>query len=503
MKKNYLLPLWALLIIMVGVFQGCHRHNHYNHHEEGSFEKNHGQVPHTTVYDGNSAATLHDGLVQLHKVVPTDVVVGVPYVSEFHLTALDDASNIIVTDTLPAGVTFDSATPDARLEGGNVVWTIPHLMKGESVTLSGVYRANKDGDLHNCVALSSLPFGCLVSTAGSPALEITKSGPARAVLGEEITYDVTVINSGTSTVQNAVMSDPVPNGLSHASGKNMLTFELGEIDPEMSKTVPVTFKTLRTGIVTNIASATADNVGVVQASASTEIIEYLLNVVKTGPETAFVGKTADYKVLITNPGSEDLKNIVVVDRVPGDLTIVSSSGGSVSGREVRWDVPSLNAGETKTFTVTLQAHRAGTFCNSVDVSTSEGMFKSAEACTDWKGYPALLIEVVDTEDPLLVGGTTTYRIRVLNQGTAADENLHLVGSFSSNMKPLSASGATEGTVSGQSVSFQPYSVLKAKEEVQYFIQAQAVSVGDARFKIEMRSDVLTSPVTEEESTQVY
>lgn len=66
-----------------------------------------------------------------------------------------------------------------------------------------------------------------------------------------------------------------------------------------------------------------------------------------------------------------------------------------------------------------------------------------------------------------------------------------------------ASGATRGTVSGQTVTFAPCAVLPAREVITYTVKARAVRTGDARFKVQMTSALLTTPVTEEESTQVY
>ena len=54
-----------------------------------------------------------------------------------------------------------------------------------------------------------------------------------------------------------------------------------------------------------------------------------------------------------------------------------------------------------------------------------------------------------------------------------------------------------------SIKFESYSVLRAKEIIQYRILTKAVKTGDLRFKAQLSSDLLKSPVPEEESTQVY
>jgi hypothetical protein len=94
-------------------------------------------------------------------------------------------------------------------------------------------------------------------------------------------------------------------------------------------------------------------------------------------------------------------------------------------------------------------------------------------------------------------------IQITNQGTAADSNVGLEVQLPSQLKLVSAAGDTQGTISGNSVSFTPYSVLAAKQIIEFRIVAEAVAEGDARFRAQMLSDLLKTPVPEEEATQVY
>jgi hypothetical protein len=53
------------------------------------------------------------------------------------------------------------------------------------------------------------------------------------------------------------------------------------------------------------------------------------------------------------------------------------------------------------------------------------------------------------------------------------------------------------------VTFPPVPRLAPKEAVTYKVVAKGVKAGDGRTKFELNSDMLTSPVTAEESTHVY
>jgi uncharacterized repeat protein (TIGR01451 family) len=131
------------------------------------------------------------------------------------------------------------------------------------------------------------------------------------------------------------------------------------------------------------------------------------------------------------------------------------------------------------------------------------VLRQAQAPTLWKGMPAVLLEVVDTEDPVMIGDETTYDIKVTNQGTSPDRNVQITARFPDNLKALTASGATAGTVEGATVTFEPYDELGPKESISYKIRAKGVNEGDARVKVFLTSDLLKKPVPEEESTHVY
>ncbi|MGK0310300.1 MAG: putative repeat protein (TIGR01451 family) [Lentimonas sp.] len=146
----------------------------------------------------------------------------------------------------------------------------------------------------------------------------------------------------------------------------------------------------------------------------------------------------------------------------------------------------------------------GDYCNEASVSTVDSSLNtSASACTEWRGYPALLIEVIDTQDPLIVGEETTYIIQIANQGSAADTNVNLDVQIPEGLSIISIAGDTEGVITGNDISFVPYPVLNAKEIIQFRVIVKAVDTGDLRFKAQMSSDLLQVPVPEEESTQAY
>jgi len=125
------------------------------------------------------------------------------------------------------------------------------------------------------------------------------------------------------------------------------------------------------------------------------------------------------------------------------------------------------------------------------------------------GVPGLLLEVVDNPDPLLLSGATaevtTYTIRVTNQGTLAAKLVQIRATAPVELKLMDGTGATQGKVAGNAVTFAPYASLTPGQSIEYLVRCKAAKAGDARFRVSMTADrgTLLTPVVEEESTHVY
>ena len=111
-----------------------------------------------------------------------------------------------------------------------------------------------------------------------------------------------------------------------------------------------------------------------------------------------------------------------------------------------------------------------------------------------------MLEVVDDPDPLQVGESTTYTIKITNQGTADLTNISTVANFSKEVTPTRSQG---GKVDGKTVNFPIVPRLAPKQVITYTIIGKAAEVGDSRLKVTLTEDQLLAPVVEEESTRVY
>jgi hypothetical protein len=142
--------------------------------------------------------------------------------------------------------------------------------------------------------------------------------------------------------------------------------------------------------------------------------------------------------------------------------------------------------------------------NRATATADPGVQASAEAAIEIRGLPAFRLEVVDLKDPVEVGGKTTYKIDVMNQGSLPGNQVEIHAIAPPQMRVLNADGPTKPKVDGQRVAFPAVDGLQPKQTLHYSVDVEAIQgAGDVRFRVEMRTATLRDPVIEEESTIIF
>lgn len=437
--------------------------------------------------------------VRIAKEIPSKVILGVEFQAVLTVRADGNAENVIVRDTLPEGMVLLRSEPAGTQEGSQVVWRLGNVKPGVPVKITTWLRADKEGTLANCATASVEPRTCTTVFVGKPVLVLEKTGPATAALGSDITYSMNVKNTGTAPANDVVVVDPVPAGLSHASGQPELSVSLGTLAPGQSKVLTATFRANTRGQVCNVATVQSSNAGRVTSQACTLVQQPGLRVEKTGAAQQIIGRNADYEVVVSNTGDMVLNNVTVVDTAPDGTMIATAPEAAISGAKATWVIPALPVGEKKSFNIKLTGQLAGNLCNTVTASAA-GVSDSAKVCTAWRGVAGVLLEMVDDPDPIQVGENTIYTIRISNQGFADIHNVKTVFECDENATPVSSE---QGTVSGKSVNFPIASIIGPKATLTYRVTVKGAIAGDSRNKVAITCNELRTPVSKEESTTVY
>lgn len=440
------------------------------------------------------------------KTAPAEVVVNSPFdytitaenLTEFTLT------DVKVTDKMPAGFDLISAEPQASVSGDTGTWNLGDLAPRQSKTITVRGQATAPGELVNCAMGSYSLMACVTTQVIQPKLQITKTGPKEVLKCDPIQYTITVTNTGTGNATNVAVTDELPDGVTTTDGKRNVKVNLGTLASGQSRTVTINARAARTGNFTNTAVATADGNLKADAQIATKVTAPDLAITKNGPARTFIGKTITYDMTVTNKGDGVAKNLMVSDGVPAGTTFVSATeGGTLDAGSVVWNFGDLNPGQSKSFKMTVKAGGKGTVKNAVAASADCAESVTASAETTVEGIPAILLEVVDVEDPVAVGDNTTYVITVTNQGSADGKNIQIVANLDNSQSFVDATGATGHQARGRTVTFEALPTLAPKAQASWRVTVKADAADDARFSVEMTEDQLTRPVNETEATNLY
>jgi uncharacterized repeat protein (TIGR01451 family) len=447
-------------------------------------------------------------VVVVEKTGPRNVVVGQEFSYDLKVTNLTKLTlaDVEVTETLAQGFKVKFAKPKATLTGQDLKWKIDRLAPEASETMTVTGTVEKSGAFTGCTAVTYRPPAvCLDMNAVELGLKAVKSGPADGLACDPVVYKVVVTNTGTATLCNVVVKDELPAGLTTLDGQKVVMSKVGDLKPGESREMTIQAKADKPGSYTNKATAMADgNVTVASNEVTTVLKSPTLAVTKTGPAVRYVGLPVEYTIAVTNTGDAPAKDTVLEDRLDPATKFVSATDGGVAGAgKVTWNLGTLAPGAKKEVRVTVSAGGPGKINDTASAVAYCAPAASASAATDVKGVPAILLEMVDVDDPDLVGTEETYIITVTNQGSAPGTNIVIKATLPAEQSFVSADGQVKGANEGQVVTFAPLPSLAAKAKATYTVKVKNNKAGDVRFRVQLTSDQMTSPVEESESTHIY
>ncbi len=447
------------------------------------------------------------------------------------------SSSVVVQDAAPAGTTLLGSSPScgALTAGttpscsvvvdstGTITWTIgAGVAPGQvvDVTFSVAIPASTTSATVTNVAQWSGP-GCtpttgatcptvpVVTTVTNGAdVTVTKSAsPSPVVAGTDLTYTLTVDNTGTS-VSDAPVSvvDAAPTGTTlvagsqscgtagagttptcsvAVSGTGLITWSIGDgLAPgqTIALTFMVTVPASATGSITNTGSYTGPGCTPVSVSSSCSTNPVTTPVTNAAAVTVQKSVSATtvtagqatpltYTLAVTNTGkSNTVGAVTVIDSVPTG-TVLSGSPGcgtlassacsvNVSGGTITWDLAAgLTPGQVVdlTFSVSVDATATAPIVNTATwtgpgCTTAGGCSSNQVTTTVTNGAAFSVVKSAPTS--VVAGQATplTYTLTVKNTGPSASTGTLTVTDAAPGQTTLAAGTASCGSLTGSTVS---------------------------------------------------
>lgn len=252
-----------------------------------------------------------------------------------------------------------------------------------------------------------------------PGVEVTKevrvkgttnwSTAITAKAGESVEYLIGYKNAGNAQQDNVVIADKLPTNVTYVPGTTQVKnaywngvyttvadgvtaggIDIGSYTPGSNAYVKFEAKlpaedklACGSNLLRNTATAqpkgmsyyynTADVTVTKDCAAKTPAVTIDKKVDGVETKEVAVGQNFTYQLVVKNTGEVDLTNVVVTDKAPAGVTLVSADKGSVSGNNWTYTLPSLKVGQSATVNITAKvaAYVEGSLVNTACVNAPE------------------------------------------------------------------------------------------------------------------------------------
>lgn len=444
----------------------------------------------------------------IEKIAPQEIQVGKPAVFEIVVRNVGSAaaSEVEIHDLVPQGTQLKSSNPAAaRGKAGELVWLLGAMKPGDEARVQMELLPTTEGEIGSVATVRFAAAASVRTICTKPELLVEVQMPRTVLAGDDVPVKIRVSNPGTGIATGIFLTEIVPAGMEHTAGGE-LEYEVGNLQPNESRELELTLRAAKVGSVVNVIQGEGDGTLRSETKTQVEIVAPALTVAIEGPKRRYLDRQATYTVSLANPGTAAAKEVELATYLPKGMQFVEADNHGeydASTHSVRWLLEELPAKEKGSVTVTTLPVEPGQQLLRVETSAARGVSAKKEEAIMVEGASSIVFQVVDTADPIEVGGETVYEVVVANQGSKEATNVQLTIALPEGMKALDADGPARFNIAARQVTFQPLAQLGPKQETKFRVRVQCSAAGDHRCHVQLTSDDMKTPVTKEEGTRVY
>uniref|UniRef100_UPI0025D77702 DUF7507 domain-containing protein n=1 Tax=uncultured Methanobrevibacter sp. TaxID=253161 RepID=UPI0025D77702 len=368
------------------------------------------------------------------------------------------ATHVRISDVLPDGFEFVSASGNYNKDGQNIVWIIDNLPAYHDYTVWIVAKALTNGTFKNvarvnCSEEPTVKNSTANVTVYNPGFSVVKVALDDFVYsGNGTSFKIIITNYGDIELNNVFVEEMIPEGLIYDSfiGPNWIKNEdifyyehslgVGE-----SVELIVLVNTTISGNFTNNIVAGADNINnhIANATVTVYTPSLVVREISNIPKV-ILGSPVSFTVVVTNDGDCVLGDVYVSNVFPEGLIFTGFEGESwtkVGDRFVYSGV--LNPGESVNYILYFNTTKSGTFIPEVIAGsnlTSNATSKAYSNNTTVVVSPGIAISKVANKNQVKVGELVSFTITVRNTGDVTLNDIFVIDELPDGLEFVSFNG---------------------------------------------------------------
>jgi len=436
--------------------------------------------------------------LSLEKVASATVQAGDSLIYTFRMSNSGNsmAHDVVLVDTLPAHVSFGSASGDYIYDEAShsVLWNVNEIASSATDSLKLVtyvdYPVVNGTALENtahlsCVEGSESHSTMITEISSAPGLGLSISGTHAVVAGDTVQLRLDYVNRGTETATGVILTDTLGTELEYLSASRehvydpesgIITWNLDDLNPgdngfiNITAKVPDNFEgTARlpiSGLLTCDQGAQSVDIHTVIVRAP------IMDIVLVGDtSTIAAGEFITYDLSFENYGDTTAINVVVVDSLPAEVEFLGASSGGVydsTSHSVTWYVGDLDPVDPDGTPGNVRHHASGEVSkvmkraepaadftidvrvlyplpNGMELTNTAYIYVDGEfqATATWLAIVVAAPDFVFTktaEIEVFPGDTINYQIDAANWGTDHASGVSILDTLDARVTFLSATG---------------------------------------------------------------
>lgn len=314
-------------------------------------------------------------------------------INNYNILLDDSAGNLVNTaphntaDNVSATPYENTVRPDSALSG----------FVGENAQGTWTFRIcdNFPSEDDGTFRRAELVF----TEATNADLSLTKTvDDATPIIGQDITYTITVLNSGPLSASGVQARDLLPSGMTYVSDDSGGAYNSGSgvwaipgnIAANGSASLQITANVNATGDYDNLAEviasnqpdpdSTPNNAGASPGEDDTDTVTITidnsadLSLTKSvNDPTPSVGNTITYTLVVTNSGPNAVTGVQVRDLLPSGVSYTSDNGGGAyNPTSGVWTIPGgIASGATSSLQISATVNGSGNYANLAEIIASD------------------------------------------------------------------------------------------------------------------------------------